>query len=170
MSLFSGSSSDNGLPTSWPALGKGLSSQSYNDLGTSKAIKHSPTSLILLLKKSVSSASPSILSISVTYVFHDIHQIPCAHTCPAHLCKQASEVPIQMLMGQEVPGELCVTQDSHCVAPRPAASASPGNLLETKFSNLLHQNLWSGAQQSLFYPDLQVVLKHLIAKTLICWH
>ena len=75
---------------------------------------------------------------------------------------------MQTLMGQEGPGELCVMQDSHCVAPRLAASASPGNLLGTKFSDLLPQNLWGGAQQLLFYPDLQVVLRHLIVKTLIC--
>lgn len=42
----------------------------------------------------------SLLSILIYFAhycnkcLHDINQIPCAHRCPAHLCKQASEVLI----------------------------------------------------------------------------
>lgn len=52
MNLFSVLLPDNGLPSHWPALGKGLSSQSYKDLGTCRAIRHWATSLTWFLQES----------------------------------------------------------------------------------------------------------------------
>ena len=87
MSLFSGSSSDNGLPTSWPALGKGLSSQSYNDLGTSKAITQQLLSFCFW-------RSQSLLSIPI----YSVHQcnICLSWQTSNTLCTHVSRSPVQI--------------------------------------------------------------------------